>query len=197
MLAPEAEEPNQRKPKLDLREDPETGMMSIMNVQTLPVNSLQEANKIYEYGIQQRKTAHTQMNDASSRSHFIFAIIVTTTNLSTNQQSKAKLSFVDLAGSEKVKKSHPTPTQLKEGIAINKGLGALKEVIIKLSQDNGNTQHVPYRNNPLTKLMKDSIGGNSKTLMFVNISPADYNSQESYMSLFFGSSAKQIKNDVR
>ena len=172
-------------------------MMSIMNVQTLPVNSLQEANKIYEYGIQQRKTAHTQMNDASSRSHFIFAIIVTTTNLSTNQQSKAKLSFVDLAGSEKVKKSHPTPTQLKEGIAINKGLGALKEVIIKLSQDNGNTQHVPYRNNPLTKLMKDSIGGNTKTLMFVNISPADYNSQESYMSLFFGSSAKQIKNDVR
>ena len=137
------------------------------------------------------------MNEASSRSHFIFSVIVTTTNLSTNQQSKAKLSFVDLAGSEKVKKAKPTHIQLKEGISINKGLGALREVIIKLSQDNSNNSHVPYRNNPLTKLMKDSIGGNSKTLMFVNISPADYNSQESYMSLFFGSSAKEIKNDVR
>ena len=102
-----------------------------------------------------------------------------------------------MAGSEKVKKSDPTAKQLKEGISINKGLSALKEVIIKLSQDTQNISHVPYRNNPLTKLMKDSIGGNSKTLMFVNISPADYNSQESYMSLFFGSSAKQIKNDVR
>ena len=85
LLAPtEYDNPGARKPKLDLREDPETGMMSIQNVQTLPVNSLQDANQIYEYGIQQRKTAHTQMNEASSRSHFIFAIVVTTTNLSTN-----------------------------------------------------------------------------------------------------------------
>ena len=158
-------------------------MMSIINVQTLPVNSLKEANQIYEYGIMQRKTAHTIMNEASSRSHFIFAIIVTTTNHTTNQQSKAKLSFVDLVGSEKVKKSNPTPNQLKEGIAINKGLGALKEVIIKLSQDNQNNSHVPYRNNPLTKLMKDSIGGNSKTLMFVNCSPSVYNESETKNSL--------------
>ena len=198
LLAPtDDHDPNARKPKLELREDQDTKMINIINVQTLPVNSLQEANEIYEYGIMQRKTAHTAMNEASSRSHFIFTIIVTTTNLSTNKQSRAKLSFVDLAGSEKVKKSNPSPAQLKEGIAINKGLGALKEVIMKLSQENGAGAHVNYRDNLLTKLMRDSIGGNSKTLMFVNISPADYNSQESYMSLFYGSSAKQIKNDVR
>ena len=74
-------------------------------------------------------------------------------------------------------------------------LSALKEVIRQLSQGTQN-QFVSYRSNNLTKLMRDSIGGNSKTLMFVNISPADYNSQETNMSLFFGASAKQIKNEV-
>ena len=172
-------------------------MVSIKNVKTRQIKSLAEAKKIYEFGLQQRKTAHTLLNEASSRSHFIFTIMITTTNLVTKQKSKAKLSFVDLAGSEKVKKLNPTQNQLKEGISINKGLGALKEVILKLSQDNTSTQYVPYRNHTLTKLMKDSIGGNSKTLMFVNISPAEINSRESYNSLFFGKTTKQIKNDVK
>lgn len=70
----------------------------------------------------------------------------------------------------------------------------MKDVIRKLSE--GTNQHVPYRDNKLTQLMRDSIGGNSKTLMFVNISPADYNSQETKLSLFFGENAKKIKNNV-
>ena len=84
---------------------------------------------------------------------------------------------------------------MKEANAINTSLTALKDVIRTLSTGTSNA-YVPYRNNKLTHLMRDSIGGNSKTLMFVNISPADYNSQESKMSLFFGCDVKQIKNDV-
>lgn len=129
------------------------------------------------------------MNDSSSRSHFVFALIVNTTNLDTNQHSSSKISFVDLAGSEKVNKAKPTINQLMEAKAINQSLSSLKDVIRSLSAGTQN-QFVPYRNNKLTHLMRDSIGGNSKTLMFVNISPADYNSQESKMSLFFGCDVK-------
>jgi len=115
------------------------------------------------------------MNDDSSRSHFVFTLIVHTTNHTTNQKTTAKISFVDLAGSERINKSNTNIEQLKEAIKINKSLTALKDVIRALSQGT-NSQFVPYRNNKLTELMRDSIGGNSKTLMFVNISPADYNS---------------------
>ena len=135
------------------------------------------------------------MNEDSSRSHFIFSIIVNTYNHNTNATSTAKISFVDLAGSECVKKSNPTVAQQKEANEINKSLLSLKEVIRKLSEGNG--QFVPYRDNKLTQLMRDSIGGNSKTLMFVNISPADYNSQETKLSLYWGDNAKKIKNFVR
>ncbi len=82
---------------------------------------------------------------------------------------------MDLAGSEKVNKAKPTIHQLKEAKSINQSLSALKDVIRSLSAGTQN-QFVPYRNNKLTHLMRDSIGGNSKTLMFVNISPSDYNS---------------------
>ena len=94
-----------------------------------------------------------------------------------------------------MKKSNPTVEQLKETTSINQSLSSLREVIKTLAQGDPN-QFVPYRNNMLTKLMRDSIGGPSKTLMFVNISPADYNSQESKTSLFYGSTAKEIKNEV-
>lgn len=135
------------------------------------------------------------MNEASSRSHFIFSIIVSTFDHNTNTRSTAKLSFVDLAGSERVKKSNADLEQQKEAHAINKSLMSLQDVIRKLSEGPSN-QYVPYRDNKLTQLMRDSIGGNSKTLMFVNISPADYNSQETKMSLHYAENAKKIKNNV-
>lgn len=183
------------RPKLELREDPDTGMINILNVTMHGVSSLEEARQIYQKGVQQRKTSSTAMNDTSSRSHFVFTLIAHTFNKTTNQRTSAKISFVDLAGSERINKSNTNIKQLQEAIKINKSLTALKDVIRALSQGTS-SQFVPYRNNKLTELMRDSIGGNSKTLMFVNISPADYNSQESQMSLFFGCDAKQIKNDV-
>ena len=93
-----------------------------------------------------------------------------------------QLSFVDLAGSERVKKSGSSGSQLKEAQSINKSLSALGDVISALSSG---SQHIPYRNHKLTMLMSDSLGGNAKTLMFVNLSPAESNLDESYNSLTY------------
>lgn len=98
----------------------------------------------------------------------------------TNTSETVQLSFVDLAGSERVKKSKAAGDQLKEAQAINKSLSALGDVISALA--NGDT-HVPYRNHKLTQLMSDSLGGNAKTLMFVNVSPAEDNLEETHTSL--------------
>lgn len=89
---------------------------------------------------------------------------------------------MDLAGSERVKKSGSAGKQLKEAQSINKSLSALADVISALSSDG---QHIPYRNHKLTMLMSDSLGGNAKTLMFVNVSPAESNLEETYNSLMY------------
>lgn len=99
-----------------------------------------------------------------------------------------QLSFVDLAGSERVKKSGVAGNQLKEAQSINKSLSALGDVIGALSSENGSGssgKHIPYRNHKLTMLMSDSLGGNAKTLMFVNVSPAESNLEETYNSLLY------------
>jgi len=93
-----------------------------------------------------------------------------------------QLSFVDLAGSERVKKSGSSGYQLKEAQSINKSLSALGDVISALASGG---QHIPYRNHKLTMLMSDSLGGNAKTLMFVNVSPAESNLDETYNSLMY------------
>ncbi|WZY79853.1 hypothetical protein YC2023_026237 [Brassica napus] len=103
-----------------------------------------------------------------------------------------QLSFVDLAGSERVKKSGSAGCQLKEAQSINKSLSALGDVIGALSSG---SQHIPYRNHKLTMLMSDSLGGNAKTLMFVNVSPAESNLDETYNSLLYASRVRMIVND--
>ncbi|XP_057851588.2 kinesin-like protein KIN-14I isoform X2 [Cryptomeria japonica] len=104
-----------------------------------------------------------------------------------------KLSFVDLAGSERVKKSGSTGNQLKEAQSINKSLSALGDVISALASEG---QHIPYRNHKLTMLMSDSLGGNAKTLMFVNISPAESNLDETHNSLTYATRVRSIINDA-
>eukprot|EP00162_Nutomonas_longa_P015234 comp22249_c0_seq5/m.52827 comp22249_c0_seq5/g.52827 ORF comp22249_c0_seq5/g.52827 comp22249_c0_seq5/m.52827 type:complete len:176 (+) comp22249_c0_seq5:2-529(+) len=103
------------------------------------------------------------------------------------------MSLIDLAGSERVKKTDASGDRLTEAQSINKSLSALGDVIAALSTGE---KFVPYRNNKLTLVMSDSLGGNAKTLMFVNFSPADYNTDETVMSLTYASRCKLIKNDV-
>ena len=104
-----------------------------------------------------------------------------------------KLSFVDLAGSEKVAKSGVDKQGLEEANSINLSLSCLRSVITALSEKQG---HIPYRNNILTRVMEDSLGGDAKTLMFVNCSPSIYNEAETKNSLEYATSVRKIKNKV-
>ena len=147
---------------------------------------------VFKAGNKKRKVGSTKMNAASSRSHSILSIVVESTNPS-GKTFFGKLSLIDLAGSERSKKTGATKQQLKEANSINKSLSALGDVIGALTTG---ADFVPYRNNKLTQLMQDSLGGNAKTLMFVNISPADYNVDETQTSLTYASRVKLITNDA-
>jgi hypothetical protein len=121
------------------------------------------------------------------------SVLLETKNHTTKKTAVGKFSLIDLAGSERVGKTGATAERLKEAQNINKSLSALGDVISALST---NEKHIPYRNNKLTQLMQDSLGGNAKTLMFVNISPADYNVDETTTSLTYASRVKLITNDA-
>ncbi|XP_064979395.1 kinesin-like protein KIN-14I isoform X1 [Musa acuminata AAA Group] len=177
--------------KLEIKKDSK-GLVSIENVTIVHISNFDELKAIISRGSEQRHTAGTQMNDESSRSHLIVSIIIESTNLQTQSLARGKLSFVDLAGSERVKKSGSSGNQLKEAQSINKSLSALADVIIALCSDG---QHIPYRNHKLTMLMSDSLGGNAKTLMFVNVSAAESNLEETYNSLMYASRVRLIVND--
>merc|ERR1719388_169546 len=120
------------------------------------------------------------MNSESSRSHLMFIVRVKTKNKHTNETVKGKILICDLAGSERLKKSQVTEDMQKEAIEINKSLTALGDVIEALTKGQ---KSIPYRNHKLTQLMQDSLGGSSKTLMFVNCSPASSNLDETKCSL--------------
>ncbi|KAI0496463.1 hypothetical protein KFK09_022780 [Dendrobium nobile] len=168
------------------------GMVSIENVSILQVSSFKDLMAVILRGSEQRHVAGTQMNDESSRSHLILSIIIESTNRQTQTLARGKLSFVDLAGSERIKKSGSWGNQLKEAQSINKSLSALGDVISALCSEG---QHIPYRNHKLTMLMSDSLGGNAKTLMFVNASPAETNLEETYNSLTYASRVRCVVND--
>ncbi|KAK7846720.1 kinesin-like protein kin-14e [Quercus suber] len=177
--------------RLEIKKDSK-GMVSVENVTVVSISTFDELKSIIQKGSEKRHTSGTQMNDESSRSHLILSIVIESTNLQTQSVARGKLSFVDLAGSERVKKSGSSGYQLKEAQSINKSLSALGDVISALASGG---QHIPYRNHKLTMLMSDSLGGNAKTLMFVNVSPAESNLDETYNSLMYASRVRSIVND--
>ncbi|CAL5029436.1 unnamed protein product [Urochloa decumbens] len=181
-----------KQQKLEIKKDSK-GVVTVENATVVSISSIEELRAIISRGSERRHTAGTNMNDESSRSHLILSIIIESTNLQTQSYARGKLSFVDLAGSERVKKSGSAGKQLKEAQSINKSLSALADVISALSSDG---QHIPYRNHKLTMLMSDSLGGNAKTLMFVNVSPAESNLEETYNSLMYASRVRCIVNDT-
>ena len=106
----------------------------------------------------------------------------------------AKFHFVDLAGSERAKRTGATGNTLKEGISINKGLLALGNVISALTEEGKKNNHVPYRDSKLTRILQDSLGGNSRTSMIACVSPAEINCEETLNTLKYASRARNIKN---
>lgn len=178
--------------KMEVKVD-KKGLVWVKGAVIKEAHNSKELFALFDEGSKNRHTASTKMNADSSRSHLIISIVMESTNKTTGQSIKGKLSLVDLAGSERVGKTGASAEQLKEAMSINKSLSALGDVISALSSEQ---QFIPYRNNKLTMLMQDSLGGNAKTLMFVNVSPADYNQDESVISLTYASRVKLITNQA-
>lgn len=151
--------------------------------------------RIMSLGNRGRSTGATLMNERSSRSHAIFSVTIECSDKGPDGAPRlraGKLHLVDLAGSERQSKTGATGIRLKEATKINLSLSTLGNVISALVD--GKSTHIPYRNSKLTRLLQDSLGGNSKTVMVANVGPADYNYDESISSLRYATRAKSIKN---
>ncbi|KAF3767810.1 kinesin-domain-containing protein [Cryphonectria parasitica EP155] len=159
------------------------------------VSSVQEVFEVMRRGGNARAVAATNMNQESSRSHSIFVITVTQKNVETGSAKSGQLFLVDLAGSEKVGKTGASGQTLEEAKKINKSLSALGMVINSLTD--GKSSHVPYRDSKLTRILQESLGGNSRTTLIINCSPSSYNDAETLSTLRFGMRAKSIKNKAK
>mmetsp|Transcript_1073 Transcript_1073/g.1580 ORF Transcript_1073/g.1580 Transcript_1073/m.1580 type:complete len:677 (+) Transcript_1073:52-2082(+) len=156
------------------------------------VNSAEEIGKIIEKAAGRRVVASTAMNAVSSRSHAICSLKITGV-LDSGEKFSSKLTLVDLAGSERIKKTGATGSRQLEGIHINKSLMTLGQVVSNLA-DARSKRKPPYRDSKLTRLLQDSLGGNSRTIMLACVSPADYNIEESSNTIRYATSARNIKN---
>ncbi|KAM6906832.1 kinesin family member 4 [Xenentodon cancila] len=182
------------KPAISIREDPKEGI-KIVGLTESQVFSAREMVNCLELGNSARTVGSTAMNAASSRSHAIFTITLEQRRGSDKVDSiVSKLHLVDLAGSERQKKTKAEGDRLKEGISINRGLLSLGNVISALGDESKKNTFVPYRDSKLTRLLQDSLGGNSHTLMIACISPADSNMEETINTLRYADRARKIKN---
>ena len=163
---------------------------------TVECDSTQRVLELVQHAAKSRKVAATQCNERSSRSHTVFELaidgdFVQSSDASTErliESRRGRLLLIDLAGSERIKASEVTGERLKETKHINKSLSCLGDVIAALSSGAG---HVPFRNSKLTHLLQDAMSGDSKVLMFLNISPAVSTLGETLRSLEFGSKVNQ------
>ena len=180
--------------KLELKEEPQKGVY-IKGLTNVIVNSIPDIESTMAKGASNRHTAETSMNKDSSRSHCIFTIYIETSETKKDGRELlkgGKLNLVDLAGSERQAKTHAEGMRLKEAAKINLSLSALGNVISALVD--GKSSHIPYRDSKLTRLLQDSLGGNTKTVMIACVSPADYNYDETLSTLRYASRAKHIQN---
>uniref|UniRef100_A0A8C7KU76 Kinesin family member 4 n=1 Tax=Oncorhynchus kisutch TaxID=8019 RepID=A0A8C7KU76_ONCKI len=180
---------------INIREDPKEGI-KIVGLTERQVMSAHEMVGCLELGNSARTVGSTAMNAASSRSHAIFTITLEQRRGADKSDNVvSKLHLVDLAGSERQKKTKAEGDRLKEGISINRGLLSLGNVISALGDESKKgTGFVPYRDSKLTRLLQDSLGGNSHTLMIACISPADSNIEETINTLRYADRARKIKN---
>ncbi|XP_017121295.1 kinesin-like protein KIF21A isoform X1 [Drosophila elegans] len=182
------------------------GQITISGASIKPIFQPQDALKYLQQGALARTTASTKMNDQSSRSHALFTIFVRrqrllapNDNASGNdlETLTSKFHFVDLAGSERLKRTQATGERAREGISINCGLLALGNCISALGDTSKRALHVPYRDSKLTRLLQDSLGGNSQTLMIACVSPSDRDFMETLNTLKYANRARNIKNKVK
>lgn len=183
--------------KLQIHENPEAGVY-VAGLREEIVTGPEQVLSLLEDGEKQRHVGETNMNKTSSRSHTVFRMVI---------ESRAKddpeavwvscLTLVDLAGSERVAKTGAEGMRMKEGTAINKSLLTLGTVINKLSEGvQAAGGHIPYRDSKLTRILQPSLGGNAKTAIICNITPAPVHADESQSTLRFASRAKSVVNNA-
>ncbi|KAK3817768.1 MAG: P-loop containing nucleoside triphosphate hydrolase protein, partial [Benniella sp.] len=214
-------QPRKGKDTIQVREDG-FGGISWHGVKEVQVTSAQEILEWLQKGSTCRTTAATDMNSTSSRSHAIFSVTLkqqrseelepiteagadeeagTTTAVTKNDKPvlkklNSKFHFVDLAGSERLKRTRAVGDRAKEGISINAGLLALGNVISALGDESRRSSHIPYRDSKLTRLLQDSLGGNSATLMLACVSASDADLNETISTLVYANRARNIRNRV-
>ncbi|XP_011154462.1 kinesin-like protein KIF14 isoform X2 [Harpegnathos saltator] len=194
-----------KKAPLKVREHPVFGPY-VVDLSQHCVQNYKDLQAWLKVGNSQRATAATGMNEKSSRSHSIFSIILTQTH-SDNQldcksldaNRRSKINLVDLAGSERLSQTSATGDRLREGVSINKSLLTLGKVIASLTENTNNRKQgfVPYRESVLTWLLKESLGGNSRTAMLGTISPANIHIEETLATLRYACQARAIVNRIR
>jgi Kinesin motor domain len=185
---------NPKNNKLEIKERTDTGIY-VKSLQSFVTKDVGELNRLMAYGNKNRSVGSTLMNEHSSRSHSIFTITIEASekdDQGTEHIRAGKLHLVDLAGSERQSKTGASGDRLKEATKINLSLSALGNIISALVD--GKSKHIPYRDSKLTRLLQDSLGGNSKTLMIATLSPASYNYDETLSTLRYANRAKNIKN---
>ncbi|KAI8080752.1 uncharacterized protein B0P05DRAFT_490070 [Gilbertella persicaria] len=181
--------------EVTIREDI-AGNIYWSGVREEPCSNPEELLSFLAKGSLCRTVGSTDMNTVSSRSHAVFSVILKQQKSPSEPSLTSKFHFVDLAGSERLKRTHAQGDRAREGISINSGLLALGNVISALGDDARRTSHVPYRDSKLTRLLQDSLGGNSQTLMLACVSPADSNFMETLNTLKYANRARNIKNKV-
>ncbi|KAJ5669941.1 uncharacterized protein N7477_005304 [Penicillium maclennaniae] len=172
------------KKKHEIRHDMQRGKTTITDINTVDLDSPEMVKAILKNADANRSVAATKANERSSRSHSVFILKLIGENHITGERSEGTLNLVDLAGSERLSHSQATGERLKETQNINRSLSSLGDVIAALGQGKEGG-HIPYRNSKLTYLLQFSLGGNSKTLMFVMVSPLQAHLSETLTSLKF------------
>ena len=163
----------------------------VPNLHSVLCKSVDDMLTVMSMGNKNRTTGFTNMNEHSSRSHAVFLIKIEMCEMDQNAIKVGQLNLVDLAGSERQSKTGATAERLKEASKINRALSSLGNVISSLAEK---SPHIPYRDSKLTRLLQDSLGGNSKTIMIANIGPSEYNYNETLTTLRYAHRAKTIQN---
>ncbi|XP_055219057.2 kinesin-like protein KIF7 isoform X9 [Gorilla gorilla gorilla] len=186
---------------IQLRED-ERGNVVLCGVKEVDVEGLDEVLSLLEMGNAARHTGATHLNHLSSRSHTVFTVTLEQRGRAPSRLPRpapgqlliSKFHFVDLAGSERVLKTGSTGERLKESIQINSSLLALGNVISALGDPQRRGSHIPYRDSKITRILKDSLGGNAKTVMIACVSPSSSDFDETLNTLNYASRAQNIRN---
>ncbi|KAL6894004.1 hypothetical protein ACP4OV_008102 [Aristida adscensionis] len=185
------DESNDKETKrLDIKQSAD-GTQEVPGLVESPVYTIDDVWGKLKVGARNRSVASTCANELSSRSHSLVRVTVRSEHLVTGQRSKSQIWLVDLAGSERVAKTEAEGYRLKESQFINKSLSALGDVISALASK---SYHIPYRNSKLTHLLQSSLGGDCKTIMFVQISPSSTDSGETLCSLNFASRVRAVEH---